>query len=143
MRQLLALILIAVLVVVAVMFLMDTRGFRWDGNGAAGADQPIGTAGEPVERSRAREVGAEIADGVATGLSAAERALANAQITAKIKSKMALDDTIRARTIDVDTQEGVVTLTGTVANEAERERAMRLAEETDGVSSVVDRLSVR
>ena len=37
----------------------------------------------------------------------------------------------------------VVTLTGTVGSSAERDRAGRLAKETDGITKVVDKLEVR
>jgi hyperosmotically inducible protein len=81
---------------------------------------------------------------VATGAAQAQQALNEGSLTAKIKSKMALDDTVRAAAINVDTAAGgVVTLSGTVASEAERAQALRLARETAGVSSVVDRLVVR
>jgi hyperosmotically inducible protein len=55
---------------------------------------------------------------------------------------MALDDSVRARTIDVSTTDGVVTLAGTVRSAAEHDRAVRLARETNGVKQVVDRLNV-
>jgi osmotically-inducible protein OsmY len=64
-------------------------------------------------------------------------------VTAKIKSKMALDDMVKARTINVDTTGSVVTLTGTVGSNQERERAVRLARETVGVTNVVDKLQVK
>ena len=73
----------------------------------------------------------------------AQAALAQGSLTAKIKSKMALDDLVRARSINVDTSGGVATLTGTVSSEAERQRALQLARETNGVTTVVDRLVVR
>jgi hyperosmotically inducible protein len=63
-------------------------------------------------------------------------------LTAKIKSKMALDDFVKARNINVDTDGTVVTLTGTVQSEQERERALRLARETVGVTKVVDQLQI-
>jgi len=56
---------------------------------------------------------------------------------------MALDDTVKAAAIDVETDGGVVTLKGTVRSQAERTRAAQLARETDGVTSVRDRLVVR
>jgi len=68
--------------------------------------------------------------------------VSDAALTAKIKSKMALDDGVRARTIDVSTTDGVVTLTGTVGSAAEHDRAVRLARETNGIKQVVDRLKV-
>jgi hyperosmotically inducible protein len=55
---------------------------------------------------------------------------------------MALDDLVRARGIDIDTVDGVVTLRGTVSSEQERQRAVRLATETAGVTSVNDQLRV-
>ena len=56
---------------------------------------------------------------------------------------MALDDMVKARTINVDTTGSVVTLTGTVESNQERERAVRLARETAGVTNVVDKLQVK
>ena len=72
-----------------------------------------------------------------------EGALSEGALTAKIKSKMALDDHVRARAIGVDTAGSVVTLTGSVGSGAERDRAVRLAAETDGVAKVVDHLEVK
>jgi hyperosmotically inducible protein len=64
-------------------------------------------------------------------------------LTAKIKSKMALDDHVQSRGIDVDTSDAIVTLSGVVRSTNERDRAVRLARETQGVTKVVDKLRVR
>lgn len=64
-------------------------------------------------------------------------------LTAKIKSKMILDDDIKARGIDIDTSDTIVTLSGVVGSAGERDRAVRLARETKGVTKVVDKLRVR
>jgi hyperosmotically inducible protein len=63
-------------------------------------------------------------------------------LTAKIKAKMALDDLVKARSISVETSGTVVTLSGRVGSAAERDRAVRLAQETAGVTRVVNRLEV-
>ncbi len=63
-------------------------------------------------------------------------------ISTAVKSKLAADDTVKAYQIDVDTQEGVVTLTGTVPTTAARDRALEIARGTDGVTRVEDRLTV-
>jgi len=68
--------------------------------------------------------------------------LDDARATSTIQSKYFLDDTVKGRRIDVDTSHGVVTLRGEVANEAEREQALRLARNTEGVQRVNDALSV-
>ena len=44
--------------------------------------------------------------------------------------------------IDVDTRDGMVTLTGTVRSQAERDQALRLAHDTPGVKGVEDKLIV-
>ena len=69
-------------------------------------------------------------------------AVAEGTLTTKIKAKMALDDLVKARTISVETTGTVVTLTGRVSSAAERDRAVRLAQETDGVTKVVNKLQI-
>ena len=66
----------------------------------------------------------------------------DAGITTAVKSKMAADDTVKASEINVDTHNHVVTLNGTVGSQAEKERALMIARNTNGVSSVVDDLRV-
>ena len=63
-------------------------------------------------------------------------------ITTAVKAKLAADDTVQAYKIDVDTKEATVTLTGTVESAAAKTRAVELARATDGVTSVVDQITV-
>lgn len=67
----------------------------------------------------------------------------DAWLTAKIQAKYFMDTEVKGRDIDVDTHEGVVTLTGAVASEAERRQAVALARNTDGVTDVNDQLQVQ
>jgi osmotically-inducible protein OsmY len=69
--------------------------------------------------------------------------MGDSALTAKIKSKMALDDYVDARAIDVDTSNSIVTLTGVVASASERDRALGLARQTAGVTRVVDKLRIK
>jgi hyperosmotically inducible periplasmic protein len=66
----------------------------------------------------------------------------DAGITTAVKTKLAADDTVKAHQIDVDTANGVVTLTGTVDMPAAREKAVTIARGTDGVKDVVDHITV-
>lgn len=66
----------------------------------------------------------------------------DAGVTTAVKAKFLGDTTVSGLKIDVDTNDGVVTLTGTVASAAEKQRALDLARETAGVKSIVDRLKV-
>jgi osmotically-inducible protein OsmY len=73
---------------------------------------------------------------------AAACAASDPGVTTAVKTKLAADDTVKAYQIDVDTNGGVVTLSGAVASQQAKDRAVQLARETDGVSSVDDRLTV-
>jgi len=92
---------------------------------------------------RARERGAEIGEKAAIAASKVEETLDEAALTAKIKAKMALDDLVKARDINVTTHDTTVTLSGTVDSKAEHDRAMSLAHETAGVTKVIDDLHSR
>jgi hyperosmotically inducible protein len=67
----------------------------------------------------------------------------DATITAGINLKFAKDDLVRAYKIDVDTKDGMVTLTGTVKSEAEAKRAIQLAEAEEGVKHVSSVLQIK
>lgn len=142
---LLRLVLVVVLLAAAAAFFFGYR-IGDDGDVVRPAEGPVATTGQApnVDTAKARETGAAIGEKVASGANQAQQALTQGSLTAKIKSKMTLDDTIRAADINVDTAAGgAVTLTGTVRSEAERKRALQLARETAGVTSVTDRLTIR
>jgi hyperosmotically inducible protein len=106
------------------------------------AASPRSIDGETA-RQRAREAGRAIGDTAKQAASQLDEAVSDGALTTKIKSKMALDDLVNARKINVDTKNRVVTLTGTVSSERERERAVALAKETNGVARVEDKLTQR
>ena len=66
----------------------------------------------------------------------------DAGLTTKVKTKLAADSTVKASQVNVDTKDHVVTLSGTVDNEAARTQAVALARGTEGVRDVVDNLTV-
>jgi BON domain len=136
-RIMLRLVLV-VIVIVGLAFLLG----RWGSGSKILPDSPVHAAG-PVDTTKAREAGAKVGEATAKVANQAAEALANGAITAKIKSKMILDDLVKARNIDVDTKGSVVTLTGVVGSEAERQRALQLAKQTEGVTSVIDHLRVQ
>lgn len=74
---------------------------------------------------------------------AATAATSDAMITAAVKSKLLVDSTVRGLKVDVETADGVVTLSGTVASDGERDRAVEVARTITGVRDVQDELDVR
>jgi BON domain len=142
MRSLLRLIVVLVLLAGLAGYLL---GYRFRDGRIVGPDGTAATTTQlpPVDTARAREVGAAIGDRVAVGATAAQHALANGALTSKIKAKIALDDTLETADVSVETTDGVVTLTGSVASKAQHTRVLQLASETDGVKSVNDKLKVK
>src|SRR5262249_12992395 len=70
------------------------------------------------------------------------RTINDSEITAKVKAKLAEDSQTSAIKIGVSTNQGIVTLSGTVPTDTERTKAEQIAKQTDGVNRVVDYISV-
>ncbi len=63
-------------------------------------------------------------------------AVSDTWITTKVKSTLLADDTTPGMEIEVETKDGVVSLSGTVATEAERDMAISRTKEIKGVRDV-------
>jgi len=140
MRTLRAVVLSSIVVLVALAAYAYLSGSAWL---RVPGDLPGGvatTGSTSVET--ARERGAEVGEKVAIAAAKVKETAAEAALTSKIKAKMVLDDNIKARAIDVTTNDSSVTLSGTVRSVDEHDRAMRLARETTGVTHVIDRLRI-
>jgi len=103
----------------------DRMTGRTSSSNVASNDQAISTTTEPTGTHRS------------LGRTAEDDA-----ITAKVKAAFIADKTVKAHNIDVDTNRGVVTLTGTVSSAAERDQAIAIANRTSGVNEVRDQLKV-
>jgi len=71
----------------------------------------------------------------------AKAVVSDSAITASIDSKLLATWGLRSK-VHVETNNGVVTLTGVVPNEAEHERALRIAKSVGGVERIDDQLRV-
>lgn len=67
----------------------------------------------------------------------------DAAVTAKVKARLMAEPGVDSLQIDVDTINGRVTLTGEVDTAQNRARAKELASSVEGVTGVVDRLSMK
>jgi osmotically-inducible protein OsmY len=88
-----------------------------------------------------KQVNDKLAVGAASG-STPERLDAD-WITTQLQSRLFADQGINSREIDVNTADGVVTLSGRVNTQEEKERAVALARNIEGVTRVDDRLAVQ
>jgi len=89
-----------------------------------------------------QQAGQEVKQGAEQLGREAKPLLDDATLTAKVKAKLAADPEVTAYTIDVDTSGAVVTLSGHVESADESAEAEKLARDTEGVQSVVNRLTV-
>jgi hyperosmotically inducible protein len=141
MRMIRAILILVLLCVVAFVLMGYWTGTPWGGR-TANDRPPAGNTSGGVNVDKARERGAELGERAAIAAEKVKDAAHDATITTKIKAKMTLDDSIKARSIDVSTEGSTVTLGGTVGSVAERDRALALARETDGVTHVIDHLKI-
>jgi osmotically-inducible protein OsmY len=72
-----------------------------------------------------------------------KRATKNAALTGKVKSALAADVGLKTVKIDVDSEDGVVTLKGRVDSEDTRRRAEATAKKVSGVSEVRNQLHAK
>ncbi|HET9529930.1 MAG TPA: BON domain-containing protein [Blastocatellia bacterium] len=106
-------------------------------NANRGKTPPRDIRREEVERDRgsweqqARDLGRRIGNGAD-----------DLWIWVKTRSVLASMDELRDSTIDIDVENNVVTLGGTVPNESQKARAVELVRGIEGVSSVNDNLRV-
>lgn len=132
-RLLLAVVLIAVIGAFAMGYFSNRSGQAISLPNRAETSETV---------ARAREGAAQIGEKAGVAASTVGATLEEAALTTKIKAKMALDDSVKARSIDVTTRGTTVTLSGIVASKVEHDRALALARETDGVTDVVDNMKM-
>jgi osmotically-inducible protein OsmY len=70
------------------------------------------------------------------------QSVVNATLTARVKTELLLNSNTSGLAINVDSKDGVVTLSGEVESEQERELAERIAGNADGALAVLNRLTV-
>ncbi len=98
------------------------------------------TAQTPKEKTVA--AGEKTKDATKSAAHKTATVMSDAEITAAVKTKLLADTAVGGLKIDVDTDHGVVTLTGPVTSATERGQALKLARETKGVKKVVNKLTI-
>jgi hyperosmotically inducible protein len=111
---------------------------------ATGVPQVVEKTREGAEKTKDAVVkGATIAaDKTKEGLSKSGEVITNEWITTRVHARFVDEDLLKGSDISVDADDHVVTLTGTVVGRAGRNRAARVALNTEGVHRVVNRLTI-
>lgn len=125
-----------------------TNPLRVDVDTNEGVVRLSGRVDESTNRRRAEEVARNV-DGVRrvvndiqVGEQSVSQTVDDKFITTKIKSKLTVSGDVNPFNIDVDTVNGVVTLSGRVAKAEAKAEAERLARETEGVREVRNNITV-
>lgn len=91
---------------------------------------------------QAQESASKTEPQAAQGKESVGETVSDAWITTKVKSDLLATKDVAGTSIDVDTQAGVVTLSGTVKSQAEADKAVSVAKGITGVSKVTSKLKV-
>lgn len=106
---------------------------------AAGCgDRSAEKVGESVDKTTGR-----VAAAAENAADKATTVVADATITGKVRAAIFAEPGLKSVQIDVDTRNGVVTLSGAVGSQLDKERAVHVAQSVAGVVSVVDGLAVK
>ena len=106
-----------------------------------------GKVDSEMEKSRAVTLAAVpgvhvVDDQLKVASEGAKAIVSDSAITTSLKAKFLADSTVRNADISVDTNNGVVTLSGTAPSQAAHDLALGLARSTDGVKRVEDQIKV-
>ncbi len=105
----------------------------------------VGLGGRPVsaqDKPKQGETKVIIKDDTTPKVKKGARVVSDASVTAAVKSRLLTDKAARGTSIDVDTKDRVVTISGSVPTQADKARIGRLVARTSGVKSVENNLTV-
>lgn len=103
-----------------------------------------GTIGDKTKEGaeKTKEGAKKVGEKTKEGLSKTGEVITDGWITSRISTKFVNEDLLKDSNINVDTNDHVVTLNGTVMSAAGRARAVAIAKEVEGVHRVVDKLTI-
>ena len=101
-------------------------------------DAPSDQAGRNPDQATAQQAANELKKNEEKAI-----AIDDSVITAKVKSAIVAESELSALEIQIDTANGVVTLTGAVDTPQNMERAAQMAKAVEGVKTVNNQLSVK
>ena len=146
-----ALTKITSVVAVSTMVLLAAGCDRKEGDTTAGEKVDNATATTQQQTQDAGNTAANTVDNAANNTANATanttanagQAIDDAAITTALKGKYVIDPDLKAIDINVDTMNGVVTLTGAAPSPAAVEKATTVARSVDGVKDVQNQLTVK
>ena len=109
----------------------------------AACDQRNDAAARRTDSSTATAPATDTGQKMAAATDKMATAVDDSALTAKVKAALLAEPGLKSLQIGVDTKNGAVTLSGAVDSAASRDRAKEVASSVNGVSTVVDQLTVK
>jgi osmotically-inducible protein OsmY len=109
----------------------------------ATAERPLPTPGDEKNSKSASENAERVKAHAKSVADRVGKEVSDTLITTKVQAMYFLDRDVKGMNIDVTTKGGIVTLTGAVASEATRQKAVADARSIEGVGQVIDKLTVK
>jgi len=113
-----------------------------DKDAGQGVADKVKSASEAVGE-KTKEGAKTVGEKTKEGVSKTGEVITDGWITTKVHGRFTGEDLLKGSDINVDTNNHVVTLKGTVTSAAGRTRALEIARTTDGVTKVVDQLVIK
>lgn len=126
----------------------EINPFNIDVDTDEGTVRLSGTVEKPEARAEAERLARNtegvvaVVNEIEVGRTTVGKRIDDATLTTKVATKIAADTDLNSFNIDVDSNEGVVTLTGRVATQTAKDEAGQIAMNTEGVVSVDNQLEV-
>jgi hyperosmotically inducible periplasmic protein len=126
----------------------EVNPFNIDVDTDAGVVTLRGTVEDPEAKAEAGKLARgtsgvrSVRNDIRVGDTSAEQRVDDGALVAEIKGRIAADPDLNPFNIDVDVNQGVVTLSGTVTTNGARARAVEIAQRVDGVVRVENQLKV-
>jgi hyperosmotically inducible periplasmic protein len=111
--------------------------------GCSEADKQAANNQAQQAQNKAKDTANSATKGAKDAANTAKDAGADALITGKVKTKLLAESPANAAKVNVDTKDGVVTLTGTIDSNEFKAKAESLAKATEGVKSVTNNITVQ
>jgi hyperosmotically inducible periplasmic protein len=120
-------------------------GIALFGAGCSDQSPSTPTVGQKIDRAtdKMANAGDKMAAATENAANKTVAAIDDATITTKVKTAVLAEPGLKTLQIDVDTKNGVVSLSGTVDNQSMKERAAQVAQAVTGVRSVDNNLTVK
>ena len=113
-------------------------------NGVATLKGKVDTQGEEAQATRLASVSGIVGidNRLEVGSASLDQAVSDSALTASIKEKLEANEMNRFDRVAVRTNDGVVTLTGSVPSDQAMKKVLDMVQETDGVIRVDNKLSI-